>query len=60
MAFEGKQAFATWLSADMVTSVAVLDGQLQVGSGRPVNEPTLFVEHVSEETDPTTGTRWLS
>jgi hypothetical protein len=60
MAFEGKEAFATWPSAEMATSVAVLDGQLQVGSGRPVNEPTLFVEHVSEETDPTTGTRWLT
>jgi hypothetical protein len=52
MAFEGKEAFATWSSAQMVTSVAVLDGQLQVGSRRPVNEPTLFVEHVSEETRP--------
>jgi hypothetical protein len=60
MAFEGSEAFATWSSADMVTSVAVLDGQLQVGSGQPVNEPTLFVEYVSEETDPTTGTRWLT
>jgi hypothetical protein len=36
--------------------VAVLDAQLQQDGGQPVNEPTLFVDHLSVQVDPATGT----
>jgi hypothetical protein len=53
--FEGTQAFATWSSDDAQTTVAVLDGQLQQDGGEPVNEPTLFVDHLAVHVDPATG-----
>jgi hypothetical protein len=54
--FEGTQAFATWSTDNAQTTVAILDGQLQDDGGRPINEPTLFVDHLAVNVDPATGT----